>query len=114
MILDSELIGHVLRVAVNEARIDAAVAVQFRDCMHALVSDAPARVLLDLSRVDFIDSSGLGAIVGAMKLLGPDRRLELVGLAGAVDKVFRLTRMDTVFTIHADIDSALRAPADAP
>ena len=41
------------------------------------------------------------------KLLGPDRTLELAGLTATVEKVFRLTRMDTIFTIHATLDAAV-------
>jgi anti-sigma B factor antagonist len=58
-------------------------------------------VILDLAQVDFLDSSGLGAVVAVMKVLGPTRKLELAGLTPTVEKVFRLTRMDQVFTIHA-------------
>ena len=63
--------------------------------------------MLDLGKVDFIDSSGLGAIVAAMKQLGAQHRLELSDLNENVDKVFRLTRMDTVFRIHTSVGEAL-------
>ncbi|MGQ0566283.1 MAG: STAS domain-containing protein [Gemmobacter sp.] len=89
-------------------RIDAAGAIQFKDRMRALVQHPAPRVLLDLSRVKFLDSSGLGAVVAVMKLLGPDRRLELAGLTPTVQKVFRLTRMDSVFVIHPDVPGGLR------
>lgn len=101
MNLVAETRGEVLIVRAEDARIDAAVAIQFKDRMRELiVSDAP-RVILDLSQVDFLDSSGLGAVVAVRKLLAPDRTLELSGLRPTVEKVFRLTRMDTVFVIHA-------------
>jgi len=93
-------------VSVNELRIDASVAIQFKDRMREETENGETRVILDLSRVDFIDSSGLGAIVAAMKQLGTDRRLDLAGLNPNVDKVFRLTRMDTVFTLHRDLSDA--------
>ena len=63
-------------------------------------------VILDLSRVDFIDSSGLGAIVAVMKFLAPARKLELAALTPNVERVFHLTRMDSVFPIHAAAPSA--------
>jgi anti-sigma B factor antagonist len=53
--------------------------------------------------VEFLDSSGLGAVIAVMKMLGPERRLELAALGPAVERVVRLTRMDTVFTIHAAV-----------
>lgn len=89
-----------LMVRVAEPRIDAAVAIRFRDLMREITGQPAPRVVLDLSAVGFIDSSGLGAIVSVMKSLAPGRRLELAGLTPNVAKVFRLTRMDTVFTIH--------------
>ena len=92
-----------LIVRADEQRIDAAVAIQFKDRMRELLLDGAHCVVLDLSRVTFLDSSGLGAVVAVRKLLGPDRSLELSGLTPAVEKVFRLTRMDTVFTIHKTV-----------
>lgn len=103
--------GRLQIVTVNEPRIDAAVAIQFKDEMRTQTMDGPARVILDVSQVEFIDSSGLGAIVAAMKQLGPGRKLELAGLTPAVDSVFRLTRMDSVFTLYPSLDAALMSAA---
>lgn len=96
--IDGALVARVL-----DTRIDAAVAIRFKDRMREVLADpAPvARVVLDLSRVDFLDSSGLGAVVAVMKMTAPARRLELAGLTPTVEKVFRLTRMDRIFVIHA-------------
>lgn len=89
-----------LIVTVGETRIDAMIAIPFKDRLRELAAGTgAARVVMDLSHVDFIDSSGLGAIVASMKALAP-RPLELAGLTPTVAKLFRLTRMDSVFTIH--------------
>ncbi len=98
--------GDLLIARILEDRIDAAGAIQFKDRMREVVRSPATRVMLDLSQVKFLDSSGLGAVVAVMKLLGPDRKLELAGLTPTVEKVFRLTRMDTVFTIHATAPAA--------
>ena len=103
MELVTERLADALLIRVMEQRIDAAVAIQFKDRMRELTDGAGPRVVLDLSRVGFLDSSGLGAVVAVMKHLGTTRRLELAGLTPAVEKVFRLTRMDSVFTIHATV-----------
>lgn len=92
-------------------RIDAAAAIRFKEAMRAATSDGPDHVVLDLSQVRFVDSSGLGAIVAAMKQMGAGRRLDLAGLAPDVAKVFRLTRMETVFVIHEDAEASLRRAA---
>lgn len=96
-------------VSVLGSRIDAAVALAFKDAMRSATHDGRDTVVLDLQKVEFIDSSGLGAIVATMKHLAPDRRLVLAGLSPAVDKVFRLTRMDSVFSLFATLDGALKA-----
>ncbi|MDZ4134676.1 MAG: STAS domain-containing protein [Paracoccaceae bacterium] len=89
-------------------RIDSAGAIQFKERMRELTQYPASRVILDLSNVAFLDSSGLGAVVAVMKLLGPTRKLELSGLMPTVQKVFRLTRMDTIFTIHTSLPDGLR------
>ena len=112
MDLSSNFSGEIQIITAEANRIDAAVAIQFKDRMRSVTDGGPTRVILDLSRVDFIDSSGLGAIVASMKQLGADRKLELAGLSPTVDKVFRLTRMDTVFAIHPSIEAAFGADHD--
>ncbi len=107
MFLTSTERGDARIVTVNAERIDAAIAIQFKENMRAETDSGPDRVILDLSRVTFIDSSGLGAIVAAMKQLGNGRQLDLAGLCPMVEKVFRLTRMDTVFQLFPSLDDAI-------
>ncbi|TMV61116.1 STAS domain-containing protein [Thioclava sp. BHET1] len=102
-----------LIVRVQEARIDAAVAIRFKDRMREVIAESTGTVLLDLGQVGFLDSSGLGAVVAVKKMLAPDRQLELSALTPGVEKVFRLTRMDRVFTIHPETPAAA-GQANAP
>lgn len=96
-------------VTVQQQRIDAIVALNFKDRMRDITQGEDGTVVLDLNHVTFIDSSGLGAIVAAMKSLAPARRLVLAGLTPPVDKVFRLTRMDSVFGVFGTVEAALDA-----
>ena len=98
-------------VSVHADRIDAAAVVRFKEDMRNAIQGASGRVILDLSAVAFIDSSGLGAIVASMKRMPEGQRLDLAGLTPIVEKVFRLTRMDTVFRLFPSTDAALRAQA---
>ena len=108
MNLEVEHSAEIIVVRVADDRIDAASAIQFKERMREIVALPSARVVLDMSNVGFLDSSGLGAVVAVMKALGPIRRLELSGLTPTVEKVFRLTRMDTVFIIHKSLPEGLR------
>ncbi|WP_439523220.1 STAS domain-containing protein [Marivita sp.] len=87
-------------IRVHASRIDAPTALQFKEDMRSLTARQDGRFILDLQSVQFIDSSGLGAVVASMKQLRPGQALELAALQPIVEKVFRLTRMDTIFTIH--------------
>ena len=69
MSLKSSAQGSVQIVTVEAERIDVAMAIRFKDDMCVETENWPDRVTLDLSGVDFVDSSGLGAIVAAMKQL---------------------------------------------
>lgn len=102
--LDATPNANVIRV--NASRIDAPVALQFKEEMRTLTTHGEGRFVLDLENVEFIDSSGLGAVVASMKQLGEGQILELAALQPIVEKVFRLTRMDTIFTIHHNADQA--------
>ena len=113
MQLQTQTRHRLLSVLVMEDRIDAACAIQFKERMRDLTQTADGRVVLDLARVMFLDSSGLGAIVAVKKLLAPDRVLELSSLTPTVEKVFRLTRMDTIFTIHPSHEVAVSHAASA-
>lgn len=94
-------------IRVNASRIDALTALNFKEEMRSLIGRGEGRFVLDLQQVDFIDSSGLGAVVAAMKHVRAGQKLELAALQPIVEKVFRLTRMDTIFTIHENADKAL-------
>lgn len=100
MKLHTERRGEELLVLVEEARLDAAVSMAFKDQMRQAMAAGGSVVALDLSRVDFMDSSGLGALIAVLKGMPHGRRLELQGLRPNVERVLRLTRMDSVFTVR--------------
>lgn len=113
MELKHEDFGNARLVTMDEHRIDAACAIQFKDEMRKHTDEGPDRIILDLSPVAFLDSSGLGAVVAALKATRTDQTLELAALQPAVMKVFHLTRMDTVFAIHEDSAQAIEGIANA-
>ncbi|AUH65322.1 STAS domain-containing protein [Paracoccus zhejiangensis] len=100
---------HQILVTIAEPRLDAAVATSFKDRMREIVSTSRKTVLLDLQRVDFMDSSGLGAMIAIHKAMPDGIPLVLRGLTPNVERVFRLTRMDSVFNISAAPDQAREA-----
>lgn len=99
-----------LTIRVDEKRIDAAIATAFKDRVRSMISNGAPQVTLDLRGVDFMDSSGLGAIIAIFKAMPSGRQLILTGLTPNVERVFKLTRMDTVLTILPTIADTAGQP----
>jgi len=114
MELEQKQIDGVIVVRCLAERLDALVALKFKDGIHSMATGPGKRIVLDMSEIKFLDSSGLGAIVAVYKLLGPDWGLDLAGLTDAVARVFKLTRMDSVFRIFSDVQTALSADHHQP
>ena len=108
---DEERLG-VLVVHVVMPRIDALCASAFKEEIAARIEKGHHRLVLDLSDVDFVDSSGLGALVACLKRIGPLGTVAIVGTKGVVSKLFTLTKMDRVFPLYDTVDAAIeRMPA---
>lgn len=108
MRIESKLSGAVLVLAVHAPRVDSGVVPQFLQTASSAVLGA-SRVVLDLTDVNFLDSSGLGAVVGLRKALGADATLSVAGAQPAVATLFRLTRLDRVFRLFATSTEAIAA-----
>ncbi|WP_229052611.1 STAS domain-containing protein [Aeromicrobium sp. Leaf350] len=66
-------------------------------------------VVVDMTRVDFMDSSGLAALVGAWKVVRDAGSFRVAGANSVVKRVLTITGMEDVFDIHPDLESALRS-----
>lgn len=100
--------GEEMVFRITAKRVDAPAVLEFKQSYReALSNRAPKRVILDMEEVDFLDSSGLGALVAMRKHLGADTAVALSGLQPLVDRVMRLTSMDHVFALHPTTHDAL-------
>jgi len=95
----------VLRV---RGEIDIYTAPELREHVIKLVADGVRHITADLRAVDFLDSTGLGALVGSLKRLREqDGSLTLVTAADRVLTILRLTGLNRVFTLHPSVPEAL-------
>jgi anti-sigma B factor antagonist len=101
MQLNVSQVGTNTVVAVISPRLDASVAPQFKTEMTDIVNGGAKSLVLDMSSVKMIDSSGLGTLVSILKLLGGQGSIVIRGATPSVLGLFKLTRMDRVFTIEA-------------
>lgn len=91
--------------------VDVATAPKLRERLISLIGEGRTHLVVDLGGVEFIDSTGLGVLVGALKRVRThDGRLALVCTSPRVVKVFEITGLTKVFAIHRSVDEAL-APA---
>ncbi|MBV9357918.1 MAG: STAS domain-containing protein [Chloroflexi bacterium] len=97
-------------VAVVEVvgRLDLLSAAEVRSCLATAVADGQRRLVVDLGRVEFIDSSGLGALVSGLKSArqaGGD--LRIARPAEQARLVLQLTTLDRVLRPHDSVEDAL-------
>jgi anti-sigma B factor antagonist len=102
-------INDVFVAKVLEGRIAADIAPRFKEDLVAYVHKGYRKIVLDLSEVTFIDSSGLGALIASLKVIGDDGELALCGTRDTVSNMFKLTRMNKVFRMFSTPEEAAAA-----
>ena len=92
--------------------VDVSTAPRLRQQLVELASAGNDRAVVDLEGVDFLDSTGLGVLVGGLKRLrSHDGDLGLVCTQSRILKVFEITGLTKVFAIHDSVDAAVAAAA---
>ena len=88
--------------------IDVYTAPKLRDRISELVADGNYHLIVDLEKVDFLDSTGLGVLVGGLKKLRTfDGSMQLICTQDRLLKIFRITQLAKVFAIYDSQAAAL-------
>lgn len=90
----------------SATRLDAAGAPALKSAVADLANQGRHRLVLDLAGLEFVDSSGLGALIHIHKTLGRQGRLVLCNVDPKVAQLFKITRLERVFNIAAGVDDA--------
>lgn len=97
-----------------QGEVDVYTAPQFREQLIQLVDQGQRSILVDLEGVEFLDSTGLGVLVGGLKRVrSHDGDLALVCTQRRILKVLEITGLTKVFTIHDNVDAAVGADAQS-
>jgi anti-sigma B factor antagonist len=97
-------------VVVVGGEIDVFTAPKLREQLIDLVSAGAYHLIVDMEGVEFLDSTGLGVLVGGLKRVrAHDGSLRLVCTQERILKIFRITGLTKVFPIHASVEEALAA-----
>ncbi len=95
-----------------KGEIDVYTAPKLREKLIELVSEGSYNVVVNLEGVDFLDSTGLGVLVGALKRVkAHDGSLGLVCTQDKILKIFKITGLTKVFPIHDSVEAATGAQA---
>jgi anti-sigma B factor antagonist len=90
-----------------EGEIDVYTAPKLREKLIDLVNKGKYHLLVDMEKVEFLDSTGLGVLVGGLKRVrAHDGSLELVCTQERILKIFRITGLTKVFGIFDSVDDA--------
>ena len=91
-------------------RIDASCSGQLKSAVSTMIDAQKKKILIDLKAVDFIDSSGLGMLVACLRSVTKSGgALKITSLQENPKKLFEVTRLDRVFEIFDDRDSAIKS-----
>jgi anti-sigma B factor antagonist len=104
--MENAKLGNCLVISLKERRLDAVIAVNFRDALFAHIDQGQTHIVLDMACVNVMDSSGLGAVVAVLKHVGHKGRLHLCGVTPGVMAVLKLTRMDRVLRSFDSLEAA--------
>ena len=90
--------------------IDVYTAPRLREKIIALVEAGSYQLIIDMEGVEFLDSTGLGVLVGGLKRVRQhDGGIELVCTQGRILRIFRITGLSRVFEIYNSVDEARAA-----
>lgn len=100
--------GHVIVTVAGE--VDLYTSPKMREALFEGIADPPARIIVDLSGVSYMDSSGIATLVEALRATRKAAgRLVLAGLTDRVREVLELARLETEFELSPDVPAALES-----
>jgi anti-sigma B factor antagonist len=90
--------------------IDVYTAPRLREAIVTAVEEGHTRLVIDVEKVEFLDSTGLGVLVGALKKVRADGgTLDIVCTQERILKIFDITGLDKVFGLHQSVAQAIAA-----
>jgi len=93
-----------------EGEIDLHISPRVSASLGAMIEEKPQRLVVDLSKVTYIDSSGLAVLIEAMQNVEAyGGKFILAGIQENVRPIFEIARLDQVFIIFPHVDAALAA-----
>ena len=87
-----------------DGELDISSSSTIRDEINQIIESGQRHIVLDMTKVVYMDSSGLGALAEAHKKLGQDGDIVLVGCRAVVERVLRFTQFDRVLELYRSFE----------
>jgi len=105
---ESITVGSDCAVLQITGEVDVYTAPQLREQVIQLLSSGVRHIIADLRDVDFLDSTGLGVLVGSLKRLrGHDGSFKVVASGGRILRIFQITGLTRAFALHSSVLDAM-------
>lgn len=91
--------SHQDTLMLNVERLDASNSDQIKVALREATADKTGDITLDMAKIKFVDSSGLGALVSLRKHLGESRQIRMINASESLIRIFHLTKLNRVFDI---------------
>ena len=95
--------------------IDIYTTPQFKEAVSAAIDENKPAIIINMTQVTYMDSSGFGTLLSATKRLRPlDGALYLTGCNESIQRMLQITRLNTIFGVYGTEDEALAAAKAGP
>lgn len=90
--------------------IDVYTAPQFKEAVNGIIAGGQKHLIIDMTSVTYMDSSGFGTLLSATRRLRPQGgTINLVKCNTAIDRILKITRLNTVFATYDKVEDAIEA-----
>lgn len=94
--------------------IDVYTAPQFKESVNQIIDGGQNHLVINMERLSYMDSSGFATLLSATRRLRPNNgSVKLVKCSPAIDRILRITRLNTIFELHDDLHDAVRLAREA-
>jgi anti-sigma B factor antagonist len=108
--MDTQTLGNCTSAIVLEGEVDVYTAPQLKQQIISMLDNNITKIIVDLTSVDYLDSTALGVLIGGLKRLRErEGSLDLVCPNPRIRRIFEITGLDKIFDIYPTQDDAMSA-----
>jgi len=100
--------GDIVIIVLDGEMVGGPDATMLSEKLHGLIEEGRNRIIIDMAKVNYMNSSGLGILIGGLTTVRNNGgKLRLLNLAPKLQELLRITKLDQVFTLYDDEGKAI-------